>query len=147
MVDRRDLERQINESSRSEEARAKAAEQRDMLLRLLTFGNAGGVVATLSFIGTMIGKSEDNTFDAAALNVLVFFLLGLAGGWLGRMAHWNIANNEVELYEEPEMENRIKPAKAITRWNRIIDIVITWSFSMLGTGILFGLFKLAEMAE
>ena len=46
----------------------------------------------------MVSVSEDHRFDAGAFVVLVFFLLGLAGGWVARLAEWNMAAVDLEAF-------------------------------------------------
>ena len=118
------------------------------ILRLLTFGNAGGTIATLSFIGTMIGRSGDQTYDRAAFTVLCLFIVGLAAGWFGRMCEWRIVAHRMNLAATVVGTEQARSVnlEARTRWDAALDGAITSSFSLLGVGILLGLSKLFELS-
>ena len=52
--------------------------------RIIVAGNAGGVVATLSLMGTIIGRGGNPS--TGMFWVLVVFIVGLGGALLGRWA-------------------------------------------------------------
>ena len=116
---------------------------------MLTVGHAGGTIATLSFIGTMIGASAGRAYDRAAFAVLCLFVFGLATGWFGRMCEWRIITHRMNLVATVlESSSRQPPVnlEARTRWDDALDGAITASFSFLGVGVLLGLAKLFELS-
>jgi len=119
------------------------------VLRLLTLGNAGGTIATLSFIGTMIGASVDQTYDRDAFAPLCLFVVGLAAGWFGRMFEWRIVTHRMNLAATVVGSQRQRPVnlEARTQWDYLLDSSIIVSFSMLAVGILLGLAKLFDLSS
>ncbi len=120
-------------------------ESRRSLLRLLIFGNAGGAIATLSFIGTIVGKSPDNTFDRAMFIVLVFFTLGLAGGWLARTSEMAIFGYDREKSRTDDI-NEIERLKAKkSEWASTFSVSIVFCFAMVVIGFCMGFYRLWQM--
>lgn len=66
-------------------------DMRGQLFRMLILGNAGGTIATLSFMGTMVGKSTDLSYDARVFPVLLIFVAGLASGVVYRLSEYGQA--------------------------------------------------------
>jgi len=84
MADRSDRERENARERREIEQRL----EREMLaadlrrIRFYTGGNAGGVLATLGMIGSLISSSSSNTYPVAVFWALIFFVGGFLGSWL-----------------------------------------------------------------
>ena len=119
--------------------------KRDALLRLAIFGNAGGTIAALSFIGTMVGQRGQ--FDRATFVVLCFFLAGLVGGGLGRFAQWRIAKITYERSTPYVLRDHQGYYPGVSRgWERTLNWALAFCCSMLGTGIVLGFLRLFELS-
>ena len=67
-----DIERFENEASRLD----------DYLSRAILLGNAGGVIATLTFIGTRISSGSADGFGVSLFFILVVYFVGMAMSWI-----------------------------------------------------------------
>ena len=79
--------------------------------------------------------------------VLIYFLVGLSGGWLVRMADWNIADIDLELVDLKSSNAREKCLKRRRRWEQVVNAMITLMFTTIGMGIFFGIAKLFELVR
>jgi hypothetical protein len=118
---------------------------RGNVLRLLIFGNAGGAIATLSFIGTIISKSDTATFDRMMFIVLIIFILGLIGGWAARTAEMVIFSYRLEKLRLNELEEKRRKRIDEDRWRKIFTRSFFFCFLMASLGFVMGLARLYQM--
>jgi hypothetical protein len=69
-------------------------------LRLVTGGNAGGVVASLSVIGSALGASSGAPIPSTPIHILVIFLVGLAGSLFATVADVETVKSRVAYLQE-----------------------------------------------
>jgi hypothetical protein len=115
------------------------------VVRLLILGNAGGTIATLSFIGTMVGKSPNLMFDEATFWVLVVFILGLAGGWAYRVAERDTAQAHFDRVLKRDFDQIEESTISAESWGRMKHYSVMFSFICLISGVLTGLVRLFKM--
>lgn len=124
-------------------------ENEKALLRSFILGNAGGAIATLSVIGTVIGSSDDSRFDRGLLWVLVIFLAGLASGTFYRFSELMAVRLKIrEITATPEQE----PGWAtlpdrVVRWEKSFRVAFWVSGVILVVGIVTGLVQLWRLTK
>ena len=117
----------------------RVSEARGNLIRLLILGNAGGTIASLSFIGTLISGSEKLTYNPEAFPILAIFVLGLASGWLIRLLDFGIALN----YYSSLIPNNNAQGVPAPNWLKNLSIAVCFGSLVIGSikglGLLWGL--------
>ena len=105
--------------------------------RFLVGGNAGGVVATLSLIGTIVGRGTAAA-PRAFFWVLIIFLTGLVATWLGRYISIFIDN-----IEGHQLRLRLYIVSVALR---LLRAALFWISALCaGTGIAFGLREIYKL--
>lgn len=108
----------------------KTTEQHARLERMNVGANAGGVVASLSLIGAMIG-SGSRSVPYGAFVVLVTFVMGLTIVYVGRFLDWAIVTKRVNT----PAENRQLLRMLGTR-----SFILGFPAGMAVSSIIFGLY-------
>lgn len=85
-----------------QEQRQKAISENTSFNAMLLAGNAGGVLAVLSFLGTVYGKT--GTAPRSAFWILVVFVVGAASSYIYRQMQVFIQFTYLKLLELPELE-------------------------------------------
>ena len=118
--------------------------RREGLLRMAMLGNAGGVVATLSFIGTAIGASAGKGFPEPAFNVLIIFLTGLGAGFFSRLTetqrHAKFIDFAIKHQGDPPGD---PPTYEL--WTRLSSLGFVAAIGCMMYGIIHGLRVLSKL--
>lgn len=117
------------------------------LLRLAVFGNAGGTIATLSFLGTTY--SANGSISIHFIYILILFLLGLIIGAVCRAIDWVISKHQIFMLDNIlNGGNSDSPSPRHARYLRRywwIGLVLSYGAFIFGTaGGLFLLFKMTN---
>ena len=117
----------------------KFLDAKSNLLRLIIFGNGGGLIATLTFISTFMNRPPHGLFDRAVWWVLIFFVLGLTSGGFARFAEmmeekagFNLPKLDEEKWQNT-YDNKIK------YWSKTSSIAVVCCSIFLIVGVVWGL--------
>lgn len=81
--DRRTNEEQREEERKKNEAKERAETERRRFGKFVVAGNAGGAIASLSLVGTILGTTAAHgPIPAMVFVMLLVFMTGLGFGWL-----------------------------------------------------------------
>lgn len=163
-----DLDTAINRSLERIEKELEPVE-RDYRLRVrrfLTGGNAGGLIASLSLAGTMIGASNGDDpaipLDWSLFCVIMTFLVGLASTGLALFAergwYFSMRNSVIEETVEsfllsegidPKISADIVPKKShrLSILESLYTFGVTFAWVGLSTGIILGITVLSELTD
>lgn len=115
---------------------------RNQLVRLAALGNAGGTIATLSFIGTIVTKSKFGTFSSSIFWVLVIFIIGLICSWVAQIIVGAVIQARLNI---EKFGNSEKNTESLRQNKNTLGWAIISCFVILAFGIGFGLYNLWDL--
>jgi len=117
------------------------------LLRMLTLGNAGGVIATLSFIGATLGGDKIPAYDRAAFWVLVFFIIGTSFSAAARYCEWKGVRAARKSITDKDSDPQIDHKSRMEMFHILGGLAVLFGLAALLIGIGSGLRFLWKMSS
>lgn len=112
--------------------RIEAVAESKRMARFLVGGNAGGTALLLTMIGAHIAKDPAGAFPGEMFWLLVVFLVGLLGAWVGMSG--DAISTLIERY------GRIRILRVDMSWRAktAVERLVIGGYSLAGIGLLVG---------